>query len=122
VKADSVRFYERSHLLLKPARSANGYRVYEQTTVDQLRFIKKAQSLGFSLDEIKRILSLRGQGRTTCRCVVAMAEATLEETERKLEETRRFAASLRRHLQDWRKQAGPCKRMAADFCRLIESS
>lgn len=104
------------------ARGANGYRVYEQATVDQLRFVKKAQSLGFSLDDIKRILGLRGQGRTTCRCVVSIAEATLEESERKLKETQRFVAALRSHLQDWRKQAGPGKRMAADFCRLIETS
>ncbi len=90
--------------------------------MDQLRFVKKAQSLGFSLDDIKRILGLRGQGRTTCRCVVSIAEATLEESERKLKETQRFVAALRSHLQDWRKQAGPGKRMAADFCRLIETS
>ncbi len=41
VKSDSVRFYERSGLLPKPARGANGYRVYEQARVDQLRFVKK---------------------------------------------------------------------------------
>lgn len=122
VKSDSVRFYERSGLLPKPARGANGYRVYEQATVDQLRFIKKAQSLGFSLDEIKRILSLRGRGPTTCRCVVSMAEATLEETERKLRETRRFAASLRKHLKDWKRDTSKQDTVAAEFCKLIEST
>lgn len=122
VKTDTVRFYERSGLLPKPARRESGYRVYDEAALAQLRFIKKAQSLGFSLDEIKRIMSLRGQGRTTCRCVVSMAEATLEESERKLEETRRFTELLRKHLQDWRKQTGQGRQMAADFCKLIESS
>jgi len=59
VKRDAVRFYERSGLLARPVRSANGYRAYDETALARLRFIQKAQSLGFSLDEVKRILSLR---------------------------------------------------------------
>lgn len=119
VKVDSVRFYERSGLLPQPARSANGYRVYAQPTVDQLRFIKKAQSLGFSLDEIKRILRLRGRS-DCCRSVVTMAEATLEETERKLREMRRFAAALRKNLAVWQRDLDQNPTCAAEFCRLIE--
>lgn len=122
VKADSVRFYERSGLLARPVRSANGYRAYDEAALARLRFIKKAQSLGFTLDEIKRILSLSGHGKTTCRCVVAMAEAALEETERKLRETRRFAVSLRKHLTQWKRDANKRGRHAADFCKLIETS
>jgi DNA-binding transcriptional MerR regulator len=57
-------------------------------------FIRKAQSLGFSLDEIWRIMSLRGQGRETCRCVIAIAEATLAETQTKLKELRKFKDML----------------------------
>src|SRR6516164_3239559 len=90
VKPDTIRFYERSGLLPKPQRIANGYRFYDQAALSQVRFIKKAQSLGFSLDEIRRILSLRGQGRETCSCVIAMAEATLTETQTKLKELQRF--------------------------------
>ena len=122
VKRDAVRFYERSGLLARPVRSANGYRAYDESALARLRFIKKAQSLGFSLDEVKRILSLRGNGKATCRCVVAMAEATLEETERKLRETRRFAASLRKHLAQWKRDAKKRGGHAADFCKLIETS
>ncbi len=122
VKRDAVRFYERSGLLARPVRSANGYRAYDETALARLRFIKKAQSLGFSLDEVKRILSLRGNGKATCRCVVAMAEATLEETERKLRETRRFATSLRKHLTQWKRDAKKRGGHAADFCKLIETS
>src|SRR2546426_2521241 len=85
VKPDSVRFYERSGLLPRPERLASGYRVYDDAALKQLRFIKQAQALGFTLDEIKRILSLRGQGNQTCRCVLAMAEATLSETREQLE-------------------------------------
>src|SRR5438093_5071896 len=103
VKPDTIRFYERSGLLPKPSRSASGYRVYNDAALNQVRFIRKAQSLGFSLDEIKRIMSLRGQGKETCRCVIAMAEATLAETEMKLKEMQRFREALARHLGRWKR-------------------
>ena len=121
IKPDSVRFYERSGLLPKPSRSASGYRLYDQSAVTQLRFIKKAQSLGFSLDEVKRILHLHGQGSITCRSVLAMAEATLAETEIKLRDLQEFRDALSANVRRWKKL--PARRKcAAEFCDLIESS
>ena len=120
VKPDTIRFYERSGLLPKPSRTASGYRVYNDAALNQVLFIRKAQSLGFSLDEIRRIMSLRGQGTETCRCVIAMAEATLAETETKLKELRKFNETLATNLTRWkRKRRGP---IAAEFCALIESA
>lgn len=120
VKPDTIRFYERSGLLPKPSRTPSDYRVYDDAALNQVRFIRKAQSLGFSLDEIHRIMSLRGQGRETCRCVIAMAEATLAETETKLKELREFKDTLTTNLTRWkRKRHGP---MAAEFCALIEAT
>lgn len=121
VKPDSVRFYERSGLLPKPERSPSGYRVYKPAAVNRLRFIKKAQALGFSLDEVRRILSLQGQGSATCRSVLAIAEATLGETEIKLETLRRFRDSLAANVKRWRKLPAQ-RKCAAEFCDLIESS
>lgn len=121
VKSDSVRFYEKAGLLPRPARSANGYRVYDEAAAAQLRFIKKAQSLGFSLAEIKRILRMRGRS-DCCRSVVSMAEATLEETDRKLRELRRFATALRKNLAVWQRDLDKNPTCAAEFCRLIEGS
>ncbi len=120
VKPDTIRFYERSGLLPKPSRTASGYRVYNDSALNQLRFIRKAQSLGFTLDEIRRIMSLRGQGKETCRCVIAIAEATLSETETQLNELREFRDKLITNLTRWkRKRRGP---MAAEFCALIEAA
>jgi MerR family mercuric resistance operon transcriptional regulator len=120
VKPDTIRFYERSGLLPKPSLTASGYRVYNDSALNQLRFIRKAQSLGFTLDEIRRIMSLRGQGKETCRCVIAIAEATLSETETKLNELREFRDKLITNLTRWkRKRRGP---MAAEFCALIEAA
>ena len=121
VQPDTIRFYERTGLLPKPGRSPNGYRSYDKPALDKIRFIRKAQSLGFSLDEIRRILHLRGQGKTTCRCVIAMAEATLSETETKLKELQNFRDNLASNLTRWRKTSGRVKAVA-EFCALIESS
>lgn len=120
VKSDTIRFYERSGLLPKPERKSSGYRIYDKAALKLVRFIKRAQSLGFSLDEIHRILSLRGGGKKTCERVLAIAEATLEETERRLAELQTFRDDLRRTVASWRK---PKKQTcAAEFCALIESA
>lgn len=121
VKPDTVRFYERTGLLPKPGRSPNGYRSYDEPALDEIRFIRKAQSLGFSLDEIRRILNVRGRGKATCRCVIAMAEATLSETETKLRELQIFRDNLKSNLTRWQKVSGR-KQAVAEFCALIESS
>lgn len=121
VKADTIRFYEKRGLLPKPGRAASGYRAYDDRTLKQLRFIKQAQSLGFSLDEIRRILDLRGRGRETCRCVISIAETTLAETEARLAELQTFRDSLCAHLRRWKRTVNPTACAASEFCNLIES-
>lgn len=122
VKPDTVRYYERVGLLPKAERKASGYRIYDQASVKQLQFIKQAQSLGFSLDEIKRILSLRGQGAATCRCVMAIAEATLSDTGEKLLELQAFHDRLNRAVAQWKRSAAGRRNCRAEFCDLIENT
>lgn len=120
VRSDTVRFYERTGLLPRPTRTASGYRVYDSAAARQLQFVKKAQALGFSLDEIRCILSLRGGGKKTCERVLAIAEATLGETERRLAELQSFRDDLKRTVTAWRK---PRKQACiSEFCALIESA
>lgn len=121
VKSDTIRIYEKRGLLPKPRRATSGYRAYDEHSLKQLRFIKQAQSLGFSLDEIRRILNLRGSGGETCRCVINIAEATLAETETRLAELQTFRDSLRAHLRRWKRTVNPTACTAAEFCNLIES-
>ena len=119
VKADTVRFYERRGLLPRAARTDGGYRTYDERSLQKLRFIKKAQALGFSLDEVGRILSLR-KGRETCQCVIGMAEATLSETDLKLKQLRAFRKGLADNLERWK--TAPGGKAGAEFCALIEAS
>src|SRR5439155_15818356 len=120
VRPDTIRFYERSGLLPKPQRLASGYRIYDDAALKQVGFIRKAQSLGFSLDEIRRIMSSRGQGKETCRCVIAMAETTLSETEAKLKQLESFRDALAYHLSRWKRNSR--SRAVAEFCTLIETT
>lgn len=119
VKTDTVRFYEREGLLASPARTAAGYRIYAPAALDRIRFIKRAQGLGFSLEKIRHILSLSGRGRETCECVINMAEASLIEIEAKLRELQTFRNALATNLVRWRKH--PRGNRAPEFCALIES-
>ncbi len=120
VKSDTVRFYERVGLLPKPQRSTNGYRTYEKDDLSRIRFIRKAQAVGFSLDEIRRILSFHGESPKTCRCVIAMAESTLSETETKIAELTKFHEALAKNLRGWKRRSP--RSAAVEFCRLIESA
>lgn len=63
VNIQTLRYYERRERLPAPARKASGYREYDPTTVQQVRFIKRAQDLGFTLDEISELLDLREGGQ-----------------------------------------------------------
>jgi MerR family mercuric resistance operon transcriptional regulator len=63
VNAETLRYYERRGLLSEPPRTSGGYRDYPPTAVDLLRFIKRAQELGFTLDEVEELLHL---DRATC--------------------------------------------------------
>jgi DNA-binding transcriptional MerR regulator len=107
VKTDTVRLYEKSGLLPRAERTPAAYRVYDEAALRRLRFIKQAQVLGFSVDEIKRILNLRGEGSETYRCVIAIAEATLSETEQKLRELQQFRDRLKRAVSEWKISTAP---------------
>jgi MerR family copper efflux transcriptional regulator len=59
VTRDTIRFYERAGLLPKPRRTATRHRIYDQKTAQQLRFVRRAQDLGLTLDDIRQLLELR---------------------------------------------------------------
>ncbi len=78
LSAPTIRYYESIGLLAQPARSATGYRRYTESTVEELHFIRKAQGLGFSLDEIGEILQLSRSGQKPCSHVLTLAHQHLE--------------------------------------------
>src|SRR5438034_3575150 len=85
VGIETVRFHERQGLLEEPARKESGYRQYPEDVVARLRFIKRAKELGFSLKEIKDLLALRVDPKTTCAEVKGRAEAKIADVEEKIQ-------------------------------------
>ena len=94
VGVETVRFYEREGLLSEPARRASGYRQYSEEVVKQIRFIKRAQQLGFSLKEIAELLILRVDGQTGCSQAKEHAAAKLAEVEQKIIALQRMRQAL----------------------------
>jgi MerR family transcriptional regulator, copper efflux regulator len=84
VKIDTIRYYERRALLSKSPRTEAGYRTLTDETVQRLRFIKHAQALGFTLNEIKQLLALRLTPGKTCADVRSRAVAKAADIEQKI--------------------------------------
>jgi len=84
VNIQTVRYYERRGLIPEPQRTESGYRQYSYDTVLRIRFIKRAQKLGFSLKEISELLSLRVDKNTTCGDFKNIAEVKISEVEKKI--------------------------------------
>lgn len=84
VNITTIRYYERRGLIPIPARTSSGYRQYPPDTVRRIIFIRSAQELGFSLGEIKGLLTLRLSNGDQCEKVRARAEKKIEEIEEKI--------------------------------------
>lgn len=96
VNTESIRFYEREGLLAKPPRTPAGYRMFSADDARRVRFIKRAQELGFSLREIKELLGLRLEAGTSCSDVRHKAEAKLKDIDQKIRDLQRMKKALAR--------------------------
>jgi len=81
VGVETVRFYERVGLITRPPRPETGFRRYPQDAVSRIRFIQRSKALGFSLREIKDLLSLQVDSATSCGEVKKRAEAKIDDIE-----------------------------------------
>lgn len=113
VPTATVRYYERRGLIEPATRTASGYRRYDAEAARRLCFIKHAQALGFSLEEVKAMLALRHDDPASCARVEATTRAKIRAVRERLDELRR----LERTLQDL---AGVCARHdAAEPCPIL---
>ena len=98
--ADALRYYERLGLLPSPRRTAGGFRVYTAGVLERLRFIKQAQTLGLTLEEIRRMVSHQDQGGVRrCRQVRDLLQSKLADLESRLVEMHQFRDTLVNHLE-----------------------
>jgi DNA-binding transcriptional MerR regulator len=101
VSTDTLRHYERKGLLARPRRSANGYREYPAITLDRVRLVRSALGIGFTLNELARILGERDRGGAPCHQVRALAGTKLADVETQLGELTSLRNELRRLLKSW---------------------
>jgi DNA-binding transcriptional MerR regulator len=100
VSKDTLRHYERKGLLA-PRRSSNGYREYPQEALGRVHLVQRALSVGFTLDELSRLLHIRYQGGAPCRQVRALAAAKLESMEVQLRDLTTLRDHLRELIGEW---------------------
>jgi MerR family mercuric resistance operon transcriptional regulator len=96
VGVETVRFYERNGLIPEPMRTDSGYRQYPEEIVSRILFIRRAKELGFTLKEIKELLSLRFQPDARCADVRARAKAKIADIEEKIRTLESMKAALAR--------------------------
>ena len=115
VNTETLRYYERRKLLPEPPRSESGYRNFPVDTVDRVRFIKRAQELGFSLKEIQQLLALADGDESGCGDVLTFATTKSADLEAKIRDLKRMHRTLTELM---RKCSG---KGSIDACPIIES-
>jgi DNA-binding transcriptional MerR regulator len=115
---EALRFYERSGLLGRPGRTQSGYRVYDGEVLTRLDFIKRAQILGFSLQEIKQIIADKQAGRSPCQEVRRIVRHRLDELDEKMREMRRYRKELGAAFAKWEETG----ELDGHVCGLIEDT
>jgi DNA-binding transcriptional MerR regulator len=114
VNRQTIRFYEREGLLPNPTRRANGYREYPADTVALVRFIKRAQDLGFSLNEAKALSDLRPTAGRDRPRVRALAEAKLADVRQRIAQLQAIERALAGFVTD-------CCRADSAQCPILDA-
>ena len=115
VNVETVRYYERRGLIVQPRERRGAFRVYPAETAARIRSIKRAQSLGFSLKEIKELFDLRLDEKARCGDVMAQAERKMEEIGSKIQILRRVEQELRKLITACEEESSICD------CPIIEA-
>ena len=116
---DTIRFYERQGLIAPPRRNFSGYRNYSEDAIDRLHFIGDAKRLGFTLKEIRELLSQGVKSTAECGPVTRKAEAKLAEMNEEIARLQRLRVTLRRMVEAC---GGQCAPMQVSRARRKESS
>ena len=95
VGVETIRFYERKGLLKKPS-AKSGFRQYSVEDAQKIRFIKRAQELGFTLNEVQELLKINTNPKATCGDVQKLAEIKLTEVELKILDLQKIRSGLKK--------------------------
>lgn len=116
----TIRYYEQIGLLVPTVeRSPSGYRLFDKSVLNRLAFIKRAQSLGLSLKEIKEILQVHDRGELPCGEVKQHLEAKVRAIDEQIKALEMLRSQLQGILQGWQEQPSP-ERIAHTICPNIQ--
>ena len=116
----TLRYYSDFGLLQPVHRGDNGYRYYSQNASRQVEFIKKAQAIGFTLEEIKQILDVQVRGEKPCNLVQSLLNRKIEQLEIQIKQMSLFKAELEEYRAAWANNPQP-KSKPQEVCPLISS-
>lgn len=118
VGVEALRFYEKSGLLDRPGRTYGGYRTYGSEVLERIAFIKQAQVLGFTLDEIRQLIEEKQKGGSPCAEVRSVVRKRLGELNERIAQMIEYREQLAAELAEW--DAG--EQLDGHVCGLIEGS
>ncbi len=118
---DTVRFYEKQRLLRRPPRSEGGFRLFSPEDVETIEFIRHAQQLGFSLQEIRELLVLRGSGFEACSHVRDLLRVKLSDVRAKIEHLHKLEHQLMSGLRECEVSAGAHCEAGRGACPVLQS-
>ncbi len=118
VAVGALRYYEELGLL-SSERGTNGYRYYPHSAIKQVHFIKKAQALGFSLEDIGQVLTVHQKGDVPCQLVQSLLQDKIEQLERQIQEMQTFKRDLITYRDRW--SSTEPRPAPDDICPLIET-
>ena len=115
VNVETIRYYEKIHLMPEPKRLESGYRFYDSKDVKRLLFVKRAKELGFTLKEIKELLELKIESTSKCGDVKHFAEHKLEDVENRINDLLRIKKILSRMIHQCINEE-----VSTDECPILE--
>jgi DNA-binding transcriptional MerR regulator len=122
IDVQTLRYYERLQLLDAPERSAGNHRLYSRETVQRVLFIKRAQTLGLSLADVRGILQAEREGSRRCDTVARLLRIQLDLIRESLRDLERRRGLVEQAIESWDRErvsehGAPCR---GSFCHLIE--
>lgn len=116
INLETVRYYESIDLMPKPSRKESGYRVYSENDLKRLFFIKRGKELGFTLKEIKELMEIKVETKSTCGDVKHIAEHKIIDVEEKIKDLQKIKRVLKKLVAQC-----ICEEVSTDECPILET-
>ncbi len=116
INLETVRYYEGIGLMPKPKRKDSGYRIYSENDLKRLLFVKRAKELGFTLKEIKELLEIKIETKSTCGDIKHIAEHKILDVELKIKDLQKIKKALKNLVAQC-----ICEEVSTDDCPILES-